>query len=178
MRSIVYRDLQADEAQLLGTIDRSEVIEGIYRVTNGMLELNVTRQEFPSWNGAELAARVARLQALIASGGRVIAAWDERRLVGIGSLDVSGVGGDGAVMALDMLYVSAEYRARGIGRKLTEMVADLARSLGATTLYISATPTRGTVDAYLRMGATVLRVPDPELLAREPEDVHLALSLA
>ncbi len=178
MGSIVYRDLQVDEAQLLGTIDRSECIDGIYRATNGILELNETRQEILSWAGAELAGYVARLQALIDSGGRVFAAWDERRLVGIGSLDGSGVGGDCAVMKLDMLYVSAEYRRRGIGRMLTEMVANLARSLGATALYISATPTRGTVDAYLRMGANVLRAPDPELLAREPEDIHLALSLA
>jgi predicted N-acetyltransferase YhbS len=177
MGSIVYRDLQVDEAPLLGSIDRSECIDGVYRATSGILELNETRQQILSWAGAELAAYVARLQALIDSGGRVFAAWDERILVGIGSLDAAGVGGDCAVMKLDMLYVSAEYRG-GIGRMLTEMVANRARSLGATALYISATPTRGTVDAYLRMGADVLRAPDPELLAREPEDIHLALSLA
>jgi len=178
MASIVYRDLHVEEAQLLGTIDRSERIDGIYRAGNGALELDETRQEFPSWTGAELAGRVARLQALIDSGGGVFAAWDERRLVGIGSLDPSVVGGDCAVMQLDMLYVSAAYRGRGIGRMLTEMVAHLVRSLGATALYISATPTRATVDAYLRMGATVLRAPDPELFACEPEDIHLVLSLA
>jgi len=76
MGSIVYRDLHVDEAQLLGTIDRSERIDGIYRATNGILELNETRQEFPSWTGAELAGYVARLQALIDSRGRVFAAWD------------------------------------------------------------------------------------------------------
>lgn len=61
---------------------------------------------------------------------------------------------------------------------LTELAASRARSLGAAALYISATPTRGTVDAYLRMGAQLLRAPDPELFAREPEDIHLCLSLA
>lgn len=87
------------------------------------------------------------------------------------------MGGKNTVMTLDMLYVSAEYRGRGIGRRLTEMVASQARALGATTRYISATPTRRTVDAYLRMGANVLRSPDPEMLAREPDDIHLVLSL-
>jgi GNAT superfamily N-acetyltransferase len=177
MGSIAYRDLQVHEAQLLGTIDRSESVDGIYRVVNGILDLDDTRLEVPSWSGLELAGYVARLQALIDSGGRVFAAWDERRLVGLGSLDVSGVGGDRAVMKLDMLYVSSEYRRRGIGRSLTEMAASLARSLGATALYISATPTRGTVDAYLHMGASLLGATDPELFAREPEDIHLALSL-
>lgn len=178
MHSIVYRELEHHEAQLLGTIDRSECIAGTYRAANGNLELDETRQEFPSWAGAELAGYVARLQALMHSGGTAFAAWDEGKLVGVGSLDPSGVGGDQAVMKLDMLYVSAAYRGRGVGRKLTEMAVDLARSRGATVLYISATPTRGTVDAYLCMGASVLSTPDPELFALEPEDIHLAMTIA
>ena len=189
MDSIVYRELEVHEAQLLGTIDRSERIDGVYRATNGVLALNETRQEIVSWTvmyetgieyvrPAGLTDLVARLQALMNSGGTAFAAWDECRLVGIGSLDASGVGGDRAVMKLDVLHVSAGYRGRGIGRTLTEMVANLARARGATALYISATPTRGTVDAYLRMGANVLEAPDPELFELEPEDIHLALSLA
>ncbi len=97
MDLIVYRDLQVHEAQLLGTIDRSERVHGIYRVKNRILNLDETRFDVPSWSGAELAGYVARLRALT-SGGRAFAAWDERRLVGLGSLDVSGVGGDSAVM--------------------------------------------------------------------------------
>jgi len=102
----------------------------------------------------ELELHEAPLLATIAFG-----AWDEQRLVGVGSLDASGVGGDGAVMKLDMLYVDAGYRGRGVGRRLTDMLASDARARGATGLYISATPTRRTVDAYLSMGATVLVSP-------------------
>ena len=178
MSAIVYREIQTYEAQLLGTIDRSERIDSIYRAANGILALHDACEEIVSWDSAELADYVARLRVLLSSGGSAFAAWDEASVVGIGSLDASGVGGDRAVMKLDMLYVSAEYRGRGIGRRLTEMAGNRARSLGATALYVSATPTRGTVDAYLRMGAKVLGTPDPELLAREPEDIHLALSLA
>lgn len=189
MDAIVYRELQVHEAQLLGTIDRSERVDCIYRVTNGDLARTEVRHEIASWTtmydagtkytrSGQVVAYVARLQALMDSGGTVFGAWDDRRLVGIGSLDPSGVGGDRSVMKLDMLHVSARHRGKGIGRMLTEMVADLARSLGATALYISATPTRRTVDAYLHMGARLLEVPDPELLALEPEDIHLSLSLA
>ena len=56
-------------------------------------------------------------------------------------------------------------------------MANEARERGATSLYISATPTRGTVDAYLSMGAKLLVSPDPEILAREPDDIHLVLKL-
>jgi GNAT superfamily N-acetyltransferase len=81
-------------------------------------------------------------------------------------------------MKLDMLYVDAAYRRRGIGRRLTEIVADFAREQGARALYVSATPSRGTVDAYLKLGARALESPDPELLEREPGDIHLILPLA
>ena len=185
---MIYRELQLHEAELFGTIDRSEIIDGIYRAASGVLVLEEKRQEIVSWTvmyeagtkhtrPTQLPEYVARLQAFMNSGGPAFGAWDESRLVGVGSLDASGVGGDRSVMRLDMLYVSAGYRGRGIGRTLTEMVANSARALGAKALYISSSPTRGTVDAYLCMGAVVLEAPDPELLALEPDDIHLALSL-
>jgi predicted N-acetyltransferase YhbS len=177
MDSIVYRELQIDEAPLLGSIDRAERIDGIYRVTDGALEYREMRQSYPTWSATGLADYVARLQALLESGGSVFAAWDARTLVGVGSLDASGVGGDRALLCLDMLYVHAGYRGQGIGRALTRMVVDRARALGAASLYISATPTKRTVDVYLRMGAEILKAPDPELFSREPEDIHLLLRL-
>lgn len=177
MGAIVYRELEIQEARWFGAIDRSEHVDGVYRLRNGALELNKSRHEVSSWSAAELVAYVSRLQSLVQSGGYAASAWHERSLVGVGSLDPSGVGGDRAVVLLDMLYVSAGSRGRGIGRTLCEMAASRARSLGATSLYISATPTRATVDFYLRMGAELLSVPDPELLACEPDDIHLLLRL-
>ncbi|MDN7425526.1 hypothetical protein QZM72_04135 [Burkholderia sp. AU45388] len=49
----------------------------------------------------------------------------------------------------------------------------LARAMGAARLYVSATPSRRTIDFYLRLGFTVNPSPDPELYALEPEDIHL-----
>ncbi len=177
--SIYYSKLRPGEAKLLGTIDRSERIHTSYRLENGVLSLEKTPIDVAGWDPAELAEYIVRSEALIRAGGTVFAAWDgsERIPVGIGSLDVCGVGGDETLMKLDVLYVSAGYRGLGIGRKLVEMIGDLARSLGATALYISATATRGTVDSYLRMGARLRTPPDPALLALEPEDIHLTLPL-
>ena len=52
-----------------------------------------------------------------------------------------------------------------------------ARELGAAFLYVSAAPTRHTVEFYLRCGARLAEDPDPELLALEPHDIHLELPL-
>ena len=57
-----------------------------------------------------------------------------------------------------------------------EMREEAARR-GARRLYISATPSEGALRFYLSQGARLADPPDPELLALEPEDVHLVLSL-
>lgn len=178
MCQVIYRKLQGHEADLLGQIDRSEQIDCFYRWVGGALLLDAGRKEtVAAWSASELAEYVSRLQAVMASNGYAYGAWKGVQLVGVAALDVNGVDADRATVKLDMLYVSAGYRGRGIGRKLTALVSAQARSVGAKCLYISATPTRNTVDAYLRMGAEVLASPDPELLAKEPEDIHLLLRI-
>ncbi|KAB2709577.1 GNAT family N-acetyltransferase, partial [Brucella intermedia] len=49
----------------------------------------------------------------------------------------------------------------------------VAKEAGAEGFYISATPTRRTIDFYMKQGAKVTIRPDPLLFEREPEDIHL-----
>ncbi len=177
MSTISYRRLRRDEAPLLRAIDRAEQIDGMYRVVDGRLQLREVRLDLPGWEPEELADYVRRIEALHDAGGVVLGAWDGPRLVGLGSLDVGGVGGDRTVLKLDMLYVGAGHRNLGIGRTLTKLLSAEARARGARVLYVSATPARNTVEAYLRMGARLLGTPDPKLFELEPEDVHLAIDL-
>ena len=174
---IEYRDVRPDEVQRIADIDRSEHIDGAYAVVNGALELTDANEDAPTWSDRVRSEYAARLRETIDAGGHVVGAFSAGRMVGFASLEEAGVGGDPALLKLDMLYVSAESRGLGIGGALTEKVAVAARSKGAAALYISATPTRRTVDAYLRMGAELLAAPDAELFALEPEDVHLVLRI-
>ena len=130
------------------------------------------------WYPAEAEGYVERLR----ERRRVAAASSSERgtvrtLVGVAALDVRPVGGDARTMDLDLMHVSRAHRGRGVARRLIAMLAERAVALGATALYISATPTRNTVDAYLRIGARLADPPDPALLAREPDDIHLLLPL-
>jgi GNAT superfamily N-acetyltransferase len=178
MHRYVYRELEAHRASLLGSVDRSEAIDALYRRVDGVLRLEPAQLAVTGWQGDELAALVARLQCVLALGGRTFGGWHDGLIVGVGALDVTPVAGALDMMRLDMLYVSAAHRRRGVGRRLVELVAAHARSLGATRLYVSATPTRASVDFYRGLGAELLERPDPELFAREPEDIHLCLRLA
>ncbi len=162
---------------MLATIDRAEHIDAHYVVENGSLRLISQPIDVAGWYPGELNDFVARLHELHAAGGVVVGSWKGSRLVAMASLDIRPVGDDPEVMKLDMLYVDVEHRRQGIGRQLIEMLAERARRSGATALYVSATPTRNTVDAYLHLGAVVADPPDPDLLALEPEDVHLILAL-
>ena len=174
---LAYRKVQRDELGLLATIDRSEHIDGHYSVDeDGTLQLIDADFDVAGWYASELDDYVARLNSLHDAGGMVLGTWDAATLVALASLDVRPVTADDpVVLKLDMLYVSASYRHRGIGRQLVSQIADRARDLGATALYISATPTRNTVEAYLDLGAVLAVPPDPHLLELEPDDIHLIL---
>ena len=66
--------------------------------------------------------------------------------------------------------------ARGSAARSPEIVR-LARADGAKRLYVSATPTRATVDFYSKRGFEPLAQPNERLLALEPEDIHMAMAL-
>lgn len=172
-----FRRLEREEVGLFSNIDRSEVIDGRYSIVDGQLVLEAWHHVVTGWYPSEIEDHPAHILRLIDLGGCAFGAWDNAALVGIAALDPRGVGGDPTTLQLEPLFVSAPYRNRGVGKTLVSMVADAARSLDATRLYISATPTRNTVDAYLRMGAIIATPPDPTLLEREPEDIHLILEL-
>jgi GNAT superfamily N-acetyltransferase len=159
--SYSVRDLDVGEFELLPTIDRAERIDVQYVVHDGELRAVECAIHVTGWAPGEVASYVARLGDLHAAGGVVLGAMVDAALVALASLDVRPVASMPTVLKLDMLFVSAPYRHRGIGRQLTSRLAERARSLGATGLCVSATPTRNTVDAYRSMGATVLTTPRP-----------------
>ena len=80
-------------------------------------------------------------------------------------------------LQLKFLHVSRQYRGSGLGRTLFQEAVDKARSLGARTLYISATPSENTVRFYQSLGCRLSENPEPKLLALEPDDIHLELAL-
>ena len=81
------------------------------------------------------------------------------------------------VAYLATLYVTDAARGSGVGSALVKAVLQTAREQGATDLYVSATPTRETVDFYLAQGFVRLATPNPRLIELEPDDIHLQRKL-
>jgi GNAT superfamily N-acetyltransferase len=172
-----HREMNREEVVRLSEIDRSEVVEYVYYFRNGKLDLEKESYDIKSWDKEELNCFINRLFDLYDRQGYVIGAFDGERIVGLIALDNKLFGLNKDQLKLDMLYISSSYRGKGIGRNLMEICMVKAKEVGASKLYISATPFKNTVDFYMRMGGEFASEINIELFELEPYDIHLDLKL-
>ncbi len=170
---IAVRPLTRAEIQLIWTIDRSETIDGLYVLVDGALELRPEHFEAHGWppNEAELYTPI--LLDCFDHGGWFCGVFGQDALLGVVVLEGRFIGRERDMLQLKFLHVSRRMRGQGLGVSLFESARSVARERGARRLYVSATPSRHTIDFYLHRGCRVTAEPDPDLLALEPEDIHL-----
>lgn len=174
---IDVRVLDASELGRIGEIDRSERITQQYKASGGDLEVIEVDIDAPRWGEpgeSPVQHRIDAWSPVLEAGGLLIGAFDREDLVGFAIYDPKLSEG---VAQLTALFVTRPTRGRGVGKRLAEEVFRLARADGARSVYVSATPTRATVDFYLKRGFVPLAEPDEELLALEPDDIHMELTL-
>lgn len=171
------RTLSRDEIEDVWTIDRSELIEAVFQLANGALVLRPARFDVRGWPLGEADRYTPILQACHDRGGWLYGLFEGQRLIGAAVLESRFIGGSRDQLQLAFLHVSAAHRHQGWGQHLFALAAGEARRRGARGLYISATPSQRTVDFYLRLGCRLSREPDAELLALEPEDIHLEYAM-
>ncbi len=71
------------------------------------------------------------------------------------------------------LFVSKDYRRKGIASELLEFVGHQTKDEGFQCLYVSATPSESAVGFYLAHGFKPTKDIHPELYELEPEDIHM-----
>ncbi|MDH0096625.1 N-acetyltransferase [Ectopseudomonas hydrolytica] len=167
------RLLRREEIPQLWEIDRSEVIEQLYSVEAGQLVLRPEFYDMRGWPQGEAEHYTPILLDCFDRGGWFLGLYDQGRLIGAVVLDTRRLGPDGDCLQLKFLHISHAYRSRGLGAHLFRRAAAQARLLGASALYVSATPSQNTVDFYRRLGCSLCAKPDEELYRLEPEDIHL-----
>lgn len=173
-----YRTLGEHEAELLRQIDRSELVEEVYSLRDGQLSLRPERWDMKGFPPGELDALVVRQHHIAADGGVLLGAFEGGQIVGFASVERKLRGRARDRVKMDVLFVSAPFRGRGVARELVSRAMEVARGMGGGFLYVSATPSRHTVDFYLCCGARLVEELDPELFRMEPEDIHLEIPLA
>ena len=175
------RKLDARDLSLVATIDRSEHVDVEYAVIDGALtEQPVTIADVPAWDKTgsgefSVAAHIDFCAPLIANGAVLLGIVDGGQAAGLAVVDPSF---EPQLAWLAFLHVSRPYRRRGAAHALWSAAADIARQAGATSMYVSATPTGSAVGFYLRQGCRLADPVHPALFAHEPEDIHLVCPLA
>ncbi|MEK3982837.1 GNAT family N-acetyltransferase [Paenibacillus sp. FSL K6-3166] len=110
-------------------------------------------------------------------GGTAFGAFDGDKLVGFGVLAHMIRGYDNDSLKIDLMYVTREYRRKGIGSLIMESLSTVAIEKGAKHLYISSTETESAVKFYTSHGSAITSEIDLELFEKEPNDIHMIKKL-
>lgn len=170
----------ADVRRVISAIDRSEHVEVQYVVVHGELrESPVAMTEVPPWltegDGEFTVESHVRIEeAHVADGAAIFAAVDGDDVGGVAVVDPTF---EPPMAWLAFLHVSRPHRRTGVASALWSAAAELARGSGATSMYVSGTPTGSAVGFYLSRGCRLADPPHPALHADEPADIHLVCDL-
>jgi predicted N-acetyltransferase YhbS len=174
-----YRTMTEAELPRLEDIDRSEIVRVGFESRDGDLVQTSVRWDVPDFirqgdGDHTLAQQIAFCRRHLAAGAIMVGAFDGETLVGIGLLTPEV---RPRLAQLAYLHVSSPYRRAGVASAITRRLLELARGLGAESVYVSATPSQSAVEFYGSIGFVLAAQPLPELYAQEPEDIHMILRL-
>jgi len=172
------RRMERNELERIRDIDRAEVIRTGYRQKGREIVAFDVNWDDGGWlegDGEHSVGRMIRgARRQLDLGGTAIGAFDGDRLAGIAIYRPRLMQ---SMAQLALLHVSHDDRRRGVASRLYDEVLRMAREDGVTHLYVSATPTESAVGFYTSKGFKPTDRPHPELLAEEPDDIHMVLKL-
>ncbi|MDJ0952714.1 MAG: GNAT family N-acetyltransferase [Acidimicrobiia bacterium] len=172
---IEVRELAANSIELIREIDRSEHIDVLYTVDDGRLHSERVEIEVPPWDPEgdgdhSSARRITEFEPIVTGGAALLGAFIDDLFAGIAIVDPSFEEG---TAWFAFLHVSRVYRRRGVASALWDAGVKIAADAGASSMYVSATPSGSAVGFYTSHGCRLAERPHPELFAMEPEDIHL-----
>lgn len=172
---IEIRHLGRDELVRVAEIDRTEHIDALYRQVGEVLVEHHGDWDSPGWAREDLGshsvpAKLRELHGYVDQGGVALGALVDSCLVGIGVVVPDNRPGEAQ---LAFLHVSAPWRGRGVGSRLSENLDELARGAGALRMVVSATPSKNTVEFYMGRGFLPTAHPSDRLRDLEPDDIQM-----
>lgn len=167
------RRLERHEVDDVWSIDRAELIEGVYVWRDGRIVRIPQRHDMKGWPPGEPEKYGPILLDCFDHGGTCYGAFEAGRLVAAAVLEGRFIGRRRDRLQLKFLHVARSHRGTGLGGRFFAKAVESARQLGARQLYISSTTSENTVRFYLNRGCRPTDEVDASLLAIEPEDLHL-----
>jgi GNAT superfamily N-acetyltransferase len=170
----VIRSLDPAELAHIPEMDVSDESETIYVQDGERLERRpLPHLQLPR-SAAGWSEEIGEWQGYVRDRGFAFGAFADGRLVGVAILRMGLTEGTDQLAGL---YVDRSWRRNGVARSLLEKVLEMSSAGGATSLYVSATRSESAVGFYRSFGFSPTARPHPELLEREPHDIHMTLEL-
>lgn len=178
--NITYRWMSPSEINRIAEIDRSERVRIGYVLQSGRLEKTSVDWDVPGFYSTgegnhSVYEQLRFVESHLQSGGKMIGAFNDQTLVGVGVITPDIRPG---VAQLAYLHVSNRFRRQGIGTHLVQAMIEEALQLGTSSIYVSATPSGSAVGFYTSFGFRLVDHPIPELYEMEPEDIHMIKNLS
>ena len=171
------RAVKREEINDIRNIDRSEIIKQLYYYKNGELVLKKKFYHIRGWDPNDIEKTINNLYVLYDHCGTFYGLFHEGKIFGVVALEFKFIGSNSDQLQVVFLHIDNNYRKKGYGKILMNKVMERAKELGAKKLYISATPSKNTVDFYMHLGCSLASEINPELYQLEPDDIHLEMIL-
>ncbi len=159
MTNVIYRNLSSGEINrelFSGFIRHQTVTQCLRKVDGKFVPRDIAFVD--DWTEEDYRLLIAELRETVVTGGVVIGAFVTVNgipaLKGFASAAGDLIGAAHTYADLTNIYVSEEYRRRGIGAELFNRVKSYAKSKGAEKLYISAHSAVESQAFYASMGCT------------------------
>lgn len=169
------RAIKRKEIEDIRSIDRSEIINQIYYHKNENLVLKKKYYNILGWDPDNIETNINNLYDLYDRGGFFHGLFQEERIVGVVALECIFIGSNNDQLQVVFLHIDKNYRKKGYGKILMNQTKERAKELGAKKLYISATPSKNTVDFYMHLGCKLASEINSALYQLEPYDIHLEM---
>ena len=172
MDTIIYRQLRFDECERIREINASQYIYRAWREVDGarqLVEINYQDTDYPDGYENHLAA----LKRTIKSGGSAQGAFCNMRLIGFCTVNPEVFGKTHKYVLLDQIFISLEFRGKGIGKQLFLQSVDAAKKFGAEKLYICAGSSEETIAFYRALGCTEAVEINQELYMNDTRDIQM-----
>jgi len=177
MSNIIYRKLNILEIDKIKEMNPTQYIRKAWREVDGervLVEINYLDTHWP--NG--FLNHYNSLKNTILNGGEAIGAFNSsNKLIGFSTLNREFFGDKFNYVLLDQLFISLDYRSKGIGKTLFMHTVTKAREWKADKIYICAGSSEETIAFYFAIGCNEAVEINKEIYESDPRDYQLEFNL-
>lgn len=177
MAEIVYRYLTLEDCDRISEINPKHYIKNAWRLVDNkrvLIEIDYHEMDWP--DGYERYRD--ELEKTIKMKGAAVGAFDEAdKMIGFAAIKNEMFGKSAKYTLLDALFISYEYRGKGIGSRLFKACVREARIWGMDKIYICAGSAEDTIAFYRNIGCRDALEINKVLYEQDTRDIQLEYKL-